>query len=210
MKCTSHIKVHKTGADNCPQTSVVSSALPAHRRLNRDAIKKQNSSLFMNCIRNVLAAVVLGPAMIGSCTAPGTSEPHIDHPFAALSSHDIPISPPISGRSTSLQDLALSLPVWEITANGAREALARGSLETEVQATSWTAFGDGAQPTVRLELLNAGVSFPGPYRLIVGPICSHAPGAPSYTFTYTLELHPDHWQRLEYDRKIQNVSPWKR
>lgn len=146
------------------------------------------------------------PSLLLSCSILTRDLHQPDHAFSVFAQTDIPfeITPPESGAT--LADLAYSLPVWEITSARARQAAAAGDLEIRSSATSWTAFGDGAQPTITLQLVSPGSSFPGPYRLTVGPKWSGLPRGPTYTFIYDLERCSDHWHRVGYRRLITKTQ----
>jgi hypothetical protein len=150
-------------------------------------------------------------ALVGvllSCSSVTHGPNHPDHAFSALAQAEIPfeVAPPSSGAT--LADLAFSLPVWEITATGAKQAVDAGDLQIKSSATSWVAYGDGAQPTITLELLKPDSSFQGPYHLTVGPRWSGLPGGPTYTFVYDLERHSDHWYRISYRRIITKTGKY--
>lgn len=112
-------------------------------------------------------------------------------PYSRMGFERIPFRQPLpEGPAISLEDLALSLPVFEGPPRKTGEPY--GPVYQNGGRT-WLLKGDGAQVTVRVDRLTSEKVIPNRIRVTLGPKALYAPGE---LWIYTLEQRKDGWKKL--------------
>jgi hypothetical protein len=108
----------------------------------------------------------------------------------------IPFRQPLAnGDRIPLEDLALTLPVFESPPRKTGEP--NGPVYQNGGRT-WLLEGDGAQVTVRVDRLTSEKVIPNRIKVTLGP---KAPYAPRELWIYTLEQRKDGWKKLSTETK---------
>ena len=113
------------------------------------------------------------------------------HPYSRLGTSLIPFRQPLpEGPAIPLEDLALSLPVFEGLPGKTGEHY--GPMYQN-EGRTWLLEGDGAQVAVRVDRLTPEKVIPNRVRVTLGPKSIYAPGE---LWIYTLEQRKDGWKKL--------------
>lgn len=109
------------------------------------------------------------------CASLTTASPQ--HPLTEPTLTD---SVPLPSSTPNLQDLAFTFPVFEMGVEQTKDAIKRGGFGISLTKTRWMLEGDGAQPTIVLDILSPEGHEPLTVRLTVGSLL----GDPSTVYIY--------------------------
>lgn len=137
-----------------------------------------------------LSLLIAFSSLLAACSSRLAVERY-GYPLSQMGSATIPFRQPLpEGPAIPLEDLALSLPVFEGPPGNA--ANHDGPIYQNGGRT-WLLKGDGAQVTVRVDRLTAEKVIPNRIRVTLGPKSIYAPGE---LWIYTLEQRKDGWKKL--------------
>ncbi|HEY1123088.1 MAG TPA: hypothetical protein VGE67_15855 [Haloferula sp.] len=121
-------------------------------------------------------------------------------PYSQMGTKLIPFRLPLpEGAPIPLEDLALSLPIFEGPPGTTSEP--SGPVYLNGRRT-WLLEGDGAQVTVRVDRLTQEKVVPNRIKVTLGPKSLYAPGE---LWIYTLEQRKDGWKKLSAE--TQRMRP---
>lgn len=121
-------------------------------------------------------------------------------PYSQMGTKLIPFRQPLpEGPAIPLEDLALSLPVFE---GRPEKTGAHYGPTYQNGGRTWLLKGDGAQVTVRVDRLSPEKVIPNRIKVTLGPKNMFAPGQ---LWIYTLEQRKDGWKKLSAE--TQHVRP---
>jgi hypothetical protein len=139
------------------------------------------------------------PFFLAACS-PQLAVERYGYPYSQMGADLIPFRQPLpEGPAISLEDLALSLPVFESEPHKTGEP---HGPTYQNHRLSWLLAGDGAQVPVRVDRLTQEKVVPNRIKVTLGPKSIYAPGE---LWIYTLEQRKDGWKKLSAE--TQRVRP---
>ncbi len=132
---------------------------------------------------------ILTFGLIG-CATPPTAPPE-----DRLSEAVLKDSVPLPKSNPTLQDMALTFPVFEMEADEIKEAINRRDLSISSTKTRWMLEGDGAQPTIVFDQISSEGEEPVKVSLTVGSLLDAPPTI------YTYERIVGSWRFIKQERQ---------